>query len=103
MTNGWRPRAAAACRTAADLVQETWLRVHRARATFAPGGAVLPWIYAPIRMIRSTGAGTLSATYTLPTGTLQAVRARFRYNGTAAACGTGSYDDHDDLVFAVNP
>jgi leucyl aminopeptidase len=48
-----------------------------------------------------TGARTLSATYTLPTGTVQAVRARFRYNGTPAACGTGSYNDHDDLIFAV--
>ncbi len=50
-----------------------------------------------------TGAQTLSATYTLPAGSLQAVRARFRYNGTAGACGTGAYDDHDDLVFAVSP
>jgi leucyl aminopeptidase len=50
-----------------------------------------------------TGAQTLSATYTLPAGNLQAVRARFRYNGTAGACGTGAYDDHDDLVFAVSP
>jgi leucyl aminopeptidase len=49
------------------------------------------------------GAQTLSATYTLPTGSLQAVRARFRYGGSAAACGTGSYTDHDDLVFAVQP
>ncbi len=49
------------------------------------------------------GAQTLSATYTLPSGSsLQAVRARFRYNGSAAACGTGSYDDHDDLIFTVN-
>jgi leucyl aminopeptidase len=49
-----------------------------------------------------TGARTMSATYTLPTGsTLQAVRARFRYQGSAGACGTGSYIDHDDLVFAV--
>ena len=47
------------------------------------------------------GAQTLSATYTLPTGALQAVRARFRYQGSAAACGAGGYDDHDDLVFAV--
>ncbi|MBJ6764184.1 M20/M25/M40 family metallo-hydrolase [Myxococcaceae bacterium JPH2] len=51
------------------------------------------------------GAQTLSATYTLPAGSLQAVRARFRYQGSAAACGTGSvsYDDQDDLVFAVGP
>ncbi|WP_338867149.1 M20/M25/M40 family metallo-hydrolase [Myxococcus stipitatus] len=51
----------------------------------------------------ATGQQTLSATYTLPAGQLQAVRARFRYNGSAAPCGTTSYDDHDDLVFAVNP
>jgi leucyl aminopeptidase len=31
------------------------------------------------------------------------VRARFRYGGTAGSCGTGSYDDHDDLIFAVSP
>jgi trimeric autotransporter adhesin len=49
------------------------------------------------------GAQTLSATYTLPSGTLQAIRARFRYNGAAAACGAGAFDDHDDLIFAVNP
>jgi bacterial leucyl aminopeptidase len=47
------------------------------------------------------GAQTLTATYTLPTGASQAVRARFRYQGSAAACGTGAYDDHDDLIFAV--
>jgi RNA polymerase sigma-70 factor (ECF subfamily) len=27
-----------------DLVQETLLRVHRARATFVPGSAVMPWV-----------------------------------------------------------
>jgi len=36
---------------AADLVQETFLRVHRARATFATGGAVLPWAYAIARNV----------------------------------------------------
>jgi leucyl aminopeptidase len=48
-----------------------------------------------------TGAQTLSATYTLPAGALQAVRVNFRYNGTASSCSTGAYDDHDDLIFAV--
>ena len=48
------------------------------------------------------GAQTLSATYALPSGTLQAVRARIRYQGSAGACGSGEgYTDHDDLVFAV--
>jgi bacterial leucyl aminopeptidase len=49
----------------------------------------------------AAGISTLSATYTLPTGGVQAVRARLRYKGDTGACGTGLYDDHDDLVFAV--
>jgi subtilisin family serine protease/PKD repeat protein len=49
------------------------------------------------------GAQVLSTTYTLPAGTLQAVRGAFRYGGTAASsCTTGSYDDRDDLVFPVD-
>jgi hypothetical protein len=47
------------------------------------------------------GAQTLSATYTLPAGALQAVRAHFRYQGAATSCSTGTFDDHDDLVFAA--
>jgi len=34
-----------------DLAQETFLRVHRARATFARGGAALPWVYAIARNV----------------------------------------------------
>jgi len=49
------------------------------------------------------GAQTISRTFTLPTGsTLQAVRAQFRYLGSASSCTAGSYNDHDDLIFAVN-
>ena len=44
----------------------------------------------------------MTAQYTLPTGSLQAVRASFRYQGSATPCSNGSYDDADDLVFAVN-
>src|SRR5262249_35087580 len=29
------------------------------------------------------------------------VRANFRYNGSASSCTSGSYNDHDDLAFAV--
>ncbi len=35
--------------TASDLVQETFLRMHRARGSFAPGAAVIPWAYAIAR------------------------------------------------------
>ena len=48
------------------------------------------------------GTHTLSTTYTLPSGSLQAVRGNFRYNGSASSCSTGNWDDHDDLIFAVN-
>jgi RNA polymerase sigma-70 factor (ECF subfamily) len=34
---------------AGDLVQETFLRMHRARGSFAKDGAVLPWAYAIAR------------------------------------------------------
>jgi hypothetical protein len=67
---------------APDATNPTWTLI----GTFTPTGS---------------GARTISASYTLPYGALQAVRARFRYGGAQAPCGTGSYDDHDDLVFAV--
>lgn len=47
------------------------------------------------------GSQTISRTFTLPTGSLQAVRAQFRYQGTASSCTSGSFNDHDDLIFAV--
>jgi extracellular elastinolytic metalloproteinase len=59
------------------------------------------WTFVATLSPTVAGAQTLSATYTLPSGSMQAVRARFRYNGSASPCTAGSYDDHDDLVFAV--
>src|SRR6202041_961480 len=35
-----------------DLLQETWLRIHRVRHTYRPGEPVLPWFYAIARNIR---------------------------------------------------
>ena len=50
----------------------------------------------------AAGSQVLSATYTLPSGgSLQAVRAAFRYQGSAGSCASGSYNDRDDLIFAV--
>jgi hypothetical protein len=60
------------------------------------------WVLIGTIIPSAGGAQTISRTYTLPTGSLQAVRANFRYLGSASSCSTGSYDDHDDLVFAVN-
>ncbi|GAA0722890.1 PKD domain-containing protein [Dokdonella soli] len=59
------------------------------------------WVFIKTISPTVSGVQTLSATFTLPTGSLQAVRANFRYLGSASSCSTGSYDDHDDLVFAV--
>jgi len=35
-----------------DLLQEAWLRVHKARNTYRPGEPLLPWIYAIARYTR---------------------------------------------------
>ena len=59
------------------------------------------WVLIATIVPPAAGAQTLSATYTLPSGSLQAVRANFRYQGSASSCSTGAYDDHDDLIFAV--
>jgi hypothetical protein len=49
----------------------------------------------------AAGAQSLSTTYTLPSGALQAVRVQFRYQSTSASCASGAYNDRDDLIFAV--
>jgi RNA polymerase sigma-70 factor (ECF subfamily) len=35
-----------------DLLQETWLRIHKVRHTYRPGEPVLPWFYAIARRVR---------------------------------------------------
>ena len=59
------------------------------------------WVFIKTIVPTKAGAQSLSATFTLPTGSLQAVRAQFRYLGRASSCTSGSYNDHDDLIFAV--
>src|SRR6266404_7474689 len=46
---------AASREQADDLLQETWLRIHRVRHTYRPGEPVLPWIYAIARRVRVDG------------------------------------------------
>ncbi len=60
-------------------------------------------VWTLITTINNPGSGvqTLTAQYVLPAGGMQAVRANFRYNGSASPCSPGTYDDHDDLVFTV--
>jgi subtilase family serine protease len=59
------------------------------------------WVFIKTIVPTKAGAQSLSATFTLPTGALQAVRAQFRYQGRASSCTSGAYNDHDDLIFAV--
>jgi RNA polymerase sigma-70 factor, ECF subfamily len=35
-----------------DLLQDAWLRIHRARHTYRPGKPLLPWVYAIARRVR---------------------------------------------------
>lgn len=51
---------------AADLVQETMLRVHRARATFAEGAEVVPWVYAIARNVHHGHARAARVRAALP-------------------------------------
>jgi RNA polymerase sigma-70 factor (ECF subfamily) len=39
-------------RHADDLLQETWLRIHKARHTWRPGDLLLPWVYAVARHVK---------------------------------------------------
>ena len=68
---------------------------------YAPNANSPSWTLITTIMPPAGGAQALSATFVLPSGSLQAVRANFRYQGSASSCSTGAYDDHDDLIFAV--
>jgi hypothetical protein len=59
------------------------------------------WTYIGSVKTGRTGLQTISMNYTLPTGAVQAVRARYRYLGERTPCGAGDFNDHDDLVFVV--
>ena len=37
---------------AADMLQDTWLRIHRVRHTYRPGLPLLPWVYAIAHRVR---------------------------------------------------
>jgi hypothetical protein len=69
----------------------------------APNANAPTWTFLNTIVPTATGAQTLTTTFVLPTGGLQAIRAHFRYQGSASTCSTGAYDESDDLVFAVAP
>jgi len=59
------------------------------------------WVFLATITPPAAGVQTLTKAFTLPSGSLQAIRGNFRYQGSATSCSTGAYDDHDDLIFAV--
>jgi hypothetical protein len=66
------------------------------------GNAASPvWTHLTTWTPTMPGLNTWSTNYVLPAGGLQAVRANFRFGGTAAVCTAGAFDDHDDLIFRV--
>lgn len=76
------------------------------------GSGTPSWSYLTTLLPSRAGPQVLSTVYPLPPGAGQGLRARFRYAGSEAPCGTvledgtivtDSYDDHDDLAFGVLP
>lgn len=70
---------------------------------FAPDANSPVW--SPLATLAPLGIGqqTLSATITLPPGSLPAIRGNWRSGGATDACSLGATDDRDDLVFALVP
>jgi len=68
---------------------------------FSASASTPSWTLIGTLAPTASGLQTLTATYALPAGALQAVRGNFRYQGTVSPCSSGTYNDRDDLVFAV--
>ena len=71
---------------------------------YAPNANAPAWTFLTTLVPAGPGAQTMFFDFPLPSGNLQAVRARLRYGGGPASCAANSgYDDTDDLIFAVTP
>ncbi|WP_224368939.1 Ig-like domain-containing protein [Hyalangium versicolor] len=67
----------------------------------APDALNPVWTHITTLFPADLGPNLLATTITLPQGSLQALRAVYRYGGTASPCTGGSMDDTDDLVFTT--
>ncbi|KAL3784103.1 hypothetical protein HJC23_012735 [Cyclotella cryptica] len=59
------------------------------------------WKFISTKQPSGGGVRQILVDYELPQASIHMVRVNFRYNGAASSCTSGSYNDHDDLVFAV--
>lgn len=78
-----------------DLLQETWLRIHKVRHTYRQGEPVLPWFYAIARHVRVDHYR-------------KAIRTTARERGleempSATAFSPGEFDRQDDLEAMLAP
>jgi hypothetical protein len=69
---------------------------------YAPDATSPAWVLVGTATPSALNASSsVSMTFTLPTGSLQAIRSTLRRGGSASKCPSGSYNDHDDLVFVT--
>jgi hypothetical protein len=70
---------------------------------FAPDATAPAWTPIATGLLATTSQTlqVISTTFVLPSATLPAIRAGWRFGTSASPCTSGSYDDHDDLVFAL--
>jgi hypothetical protein len=61
------------------------------------------WNHISSKVPSGGGAQVVTSEPFVLTSTEMAVRVNFRYSGSTSPCSGGSYDDADDLVFAVLP
>lgn len=78
-----------------DLLQETWLRIHRVRHTYRPGEPVLPWFYAIARHVRVDHYRKAMRT--------RAHEQRLEESSTAAATASSKSGPADDLGNLLAP
>ncbi|HEU4769737.1 MAG TPA: discoidin domain-containing protein, partial [Pyrinomonadaceae bacterium] len=72
---------------------------------YASDAANPNWVLITTVQATSSGALIMTVGHTIPNGaSFHAVRARFRFQGSASPCSLASnFDDHDDLIFATAP
>lgn len=77
-----------------DLLQDTWLRIHRVRRTYRPGEPLLPWLYAIARYVRVDHFRKLSRS---------AAREQPLEEASAAAEAAGENGDGEELEALLAP
>ncbi len=68
---------------------------------YAPSASSPVWTYLTTLTPTGSGRQMMAVQYTLPAGSLQAVRGVLRNSGSASTCPGGSFTDVDDLAFVT--